>query len=391
METVTILRNAQLQLPGRTSRGDLLIVGDRIGGIGNFNAPSGPVELDLTGKTLAPGLVDLQVNGFAGVEVYEATPYALRRILQELPRTGCTSVLLTMISAPRKRYETLFDTLETIEAGQTSGARVLGLHLEGPYLNPAHAGAHPPTALRPPDPSEARELLDRSNGRIKIWTIAPELPGADALVKVLLERGVVVAAGHSALSYRQACDWFSHGVSFVTHLFNAMTPVHHRELGLAGAALLDDRVYFGLVVDGHHVSPPAVELAAGLAASRLVPVTDAVAAAGGMSSDDVLVGGIPARADEGVVRRVDGRLAGSSVTALETVRNLAAWGKLPTDAAFTAMSSRPADLLGRQDLGRLEVGALADFLVLDDGGRLCETWIGGRRVYANDAECSSLS
>jgi N-acetylglucosamine-6-phosphate deacetylase len=384
VEAVTVLRDAQLRLPGRTSRGDLLIVGDRIRAIGSFSAPPGPVEIDMAGKTVAPGLVDLQVNGFAGVEVYEATPYALRRILCELPRSGCTSVLLTMISAPRARYEALLDALETIEAEQAPGARVLGLHLEGPYLNPARAGAHPITELRPPDPLEAQELLDRSNGRIKIWTIAPELPGADLLVEVLLEHGVHVAAGHSALSYRQALDWFSRGVSFVTHLFNAMTPVHHRELGLAGAALLDDRVHFGLVVDGHHVSPPAIELAAALAAPRLIAVTDAVAAAGMTLSGDILVGGVPGHADEGVVRRADGLLAGSSVTALETVRNLAEWGKLSFDAALSAMSSRPANLLGRKDLGRLEIGALADFLVLDDRERLCETWIGGRPVYASD-------
>lgn len=387
METVTVLRNAQLQLPDRTCRGDLLIIGNRIGGVGSFDVPAGSAGVDLAGKTVAPGLVDLQLNGFAGVEVYEATPEALQAIVEELPRTGCTSVLLTMISAPRARYDALFDALETLENEPASGARVLGLHLEGPYLNRAHAGAHPPAELRPPDLGEARDLLDRADGRIKMWTIAPELPGSDALIELLLERGVVVAAGHSALTYAQARTCFGRGVSFVTHLFNAMTPFHHREIGLPGAALFDSRVHFGLVADGHHVSPSAVKLVTALAASRLILVTDAVAAAG-MSNGDFLVGGIPGRLDAGVVRRPDGRLAGSSITALESVRNLADWGELSMADVLVAMSARPADILDRPDLGRLEAGALADLLVLDGEDELCETWIDGRRVFAGETAWS---
>jgi N-acetylglucosamine-6-phosphate deacetylase len=384
VERVAVLRNVWFDPPGAGRLGDLLVAGDRIGATGRVDAPAGAVELDLAGATLAPGLVDLQVNGFAGAEVYEATADALRTIVRELPRAGCTSAVLTMVSAPRGRYEALFDALEVIESAESAGARVLGLHLEGPYLNPAHAGAHPPEALRLPDAGEVRELLDRAGGRIKLWTIAPELRGSAAVVELLLERGVVVAAGHSALSYEEARGWFARGVSFVTHLFNAMAPFHHREPGLAGAALLDERVRFGLVADGHHLSSATVRLAAALAAPRLVLVTDAVAAAG-TADGEFLVAGLPGRAEEGAVRRADGRLAGSAVTALEAVGNLAAWGGLSSAEAFDAMSRHPADVLRRPDLGRLEPGALADFLVLDGGGELCETWVGGSRVHTREA------
>jgi N-acetylglucosamine-6-phosphate deacetylase len=370
--------------PGAGLRGDLHIAGDRIAGVGNVQAPPASIELDLAGATLVPGLVDLQLNGFAGVEVYEATPEALRTIVRELPRTGCTSALLTMISAPRERYEALFDALEAIESEATAGARVLGLHLEGPYLNPARAGAHPPEALRLPDPDEVRELLEQAAGRIKLWTIAPELPGSDAVVELLLEAGVVVSAGHSALSYDEAREWFERGISFVTHLFNSMAPFHHREPGLAGAALLDDRVRFGLIVDGDHLSPATVRLAALLAAPRLVLVTDAVAAAGA-SNGELLVAGLPGRAEDGAVRRADGRLAGSTATALTSVANLAAWSGLSFAEAFDAMARRPAEVLGRRDLGRLELGALADFLVLGEDGEPRETWVGGSPVFASDA------
>jgi N-acetylglucosamine-6-phosphate deacetylase len=383
VERSVVIRNAVLGPPGAGRPGDLYIVGDRIGGVGEVQAPPTSIQLDMAGASLVPGLVDLQVNGFAGVEVYEATPEALRTIVRELPRTGCTSVLLTMISASPERYVALLEALEAIESEAVLGARVLGAHLEGPYLNPARAGAHPPQALRLPDPGEVRDLLERAGGRIRLWTIAPELPGSDAIVEPLLEEGVVVSAGHSTLSYAEAREWFDRGVSFVTHLFNAMAPFHHREPGLPGAALLDDRVRFGLIADGDHLSPATVRLVAALAASRLVLVTDAVAAAGAPDGE-LLVAGLPGRAEDGTVRRADGRLAGSTATALACVANLAAWGGLSAADAFDAMTRRPADVLGHSDLGRLEPGALADFLVLGEDGELRETWVGGSRVYANE-------
>jgi N-acetylglucosamine-6-phosphate deacetylase len=383
MEDAAILRDATLHLESGICRGDILIVGERIEAIGEFDAPSGARERDLGGRAVIPGLVDLQLNGFAGFEVQEAKPQALRTIVRELARGGCTSVLLTMISAPRERYERLGEALATM--GQPEdGARVLGVHLEGPFLNPRYTGAHSPDLLRQPSAADAEELLEVMSGLVRLWTLAPELPGAAELIELLRSRGIVVAAGHSALSYDAALEWFRRGVALVTHLFNAMTPLHHRAPGLAAAALLDGHVRFSLIADGYHIDPACVRLAVRLGAERLILVTDAGGAA---SMPDGLyeVGGEPAQSENGAVRRPDGRLAGSALTALQALQNVCAWTGLSLSEALPAMTTRPADLLGRSDIGRLVPGAFADLVVLDDDGELLETQIGGKTVCLREA------
>lgn len=373
------LRDARILTPDGWLEGDLLLEGERIRAVGRVGGVSAKQDRGLSGALVLPGLIDLQVNGLGGEEVFGAPRSRLRRILGAAPATGCTGLLLTLVSAPRQIYEQLFRELAGLE--EAGGARLLGIHLEGPYVNPEYRGAHPAAFVRPPDVEEARWLLQASGGSVRLWTLAPELPGAGALVELLLEQGVVTAAGHSGLGAEAARDWLDDGVRLVTHLFNAMPRLHHRHPGLAGAALAHPSIHFTLIADGHHVHPDLVRLAARLGEDRLVLITDATAAAAAPPGAYTLAG-CRVISRDGRVELPGGRLAGSSLTALHAVRNLASWLGWPLEAAWLAMSERPAALLGREDLGRLVEGALADFVVLDSRGELHETWVGGRRVEA---------
>jgi N-acetylglucosamine-6-phosphate deacetylase len=372
------LRNARLATPASVVEGDLLITGDRIEGVERIRAGPHTIDRDLEGGLVAPGLIDLQVNGLAGAEVYAATGDVLRVMARHAPSMGCTSFLATMMSAPRALYTKLFSAYA--EMPQTTGARMLGIHLEGPYLNPSWRGAHSPEAVRNPSAEEVDGLLGEGDGAVKLWTLAPELPGADDVIDRLIEKNVRVAIGHSAASFSEANRWFDGGVGLVTHLFNAMPAFHHRDPGLVAATLLHPAIYFSVIVDGIHVDPPALDLAYRLGPSRLTLITDATAAAGA-TAGRCTVAGREVVVEDGAPRLPDGRLAGSALEALQGVRNLAQWTDASLVDALAAMAARPADILGLHDVGRLAEGAFADLLLLDDDGRLLETWVGGRTVH----------
>lgn len=383
MDIPLILRDATLYLESGAQRGDMLVVGERIAAVGDVRAPSGSRERNLQGREVLPGLVDLQVNGCAGSEVYEASMEALRSILRALPRFGCTSVLPTMVSASEERYQHLGEALAGLRESR-DGARVLGVHLEGPYLSPSYPGAHRPDVLRQPDVRHAEALLDALGALVRVWTIAPELRGGAELIDLLISRSVVVAAGHSALSFEESPECFKRGVTLVTHLFNAMAPLHHRAPGLAAAALLDPSVRCSLIADGYHVHPAVVRLASQLASDRMILVTDAVSAAGCPDGMYELAGQLVKR-EGGTVRTRDGVLAGSTLTALQALKNFSNWLGVALVDALPVMTTRPADLIGRTDVGRLAEGAYADFLVLDTNGDLLETHVGGECVWEKQA------
>jgi N-acetylglucosamine-6-phosphate deacetylase len=311
--------------------------------------------------------------------VYGATAEVMGAIARHAPSMGCTAFLPTMMSAPRGLYTKLFAAYE--EMSQPAGARLLGLHLEGPYLNASWRGAHSPEAVKNPSAGEVDRLLGEGAGAVKLWTLAPELPGADDVVERLIERNVRVAIGHSAVSFAEANRSFDSGVALVTHLFNAMPVFHHRDPGLVGATLLHPAVHFSVIADGIHADPPAVELAYRLGPSRLTLITDATAAAGAPVGGRCMVAGREVTVEDGAPRLPDGQLAGSALEALQAVRNLARWTGASLVDALAAMTARPADVLGLHDVGRLAEGAFADMLLLDDEGQLLETWVGGREVY----------
>ncbi len=322
--------------------------------------------------TALPGLVDLQVNGIAGVDFLDASTADYGRAGEALLAAGVTAFQPTLITAPE---ETLAACLAELRGLGDVGPQMLGVHLEGPFLSPAQLGAHPPAHRRDPDLRLLRRLL--AAGPVSQVTLAPELPGALALVAELAGSGVTVSCGHSDADAAAAGAAFDRGARAVTHLFNAMRPLRPRDPGIAGVALAREDVVVQLIVDGHHLAAETVLLAWRAAAGRLALVSDSVAAAA-MPEGRYRLGDVDVVSQGGAVRRADdGRLAGSLLTMLEAVRNLHRLG-VPLARAAHAGSAVPARLAGRPELGRLEPGARADVLVVDDGLEPLRVLVGGR-------------
>lgn len=349
---------------------------ERIVAVG-LGHPRVPVDLDLGDALVAPGFVDLQVNGTGAVDFAEADVDGWLRALAALGAGGATACCPTLVSAPLDRYD---DRL-AVAARAAAAAReaglpaVLGVHLEGPFLGGA-PGAHPVELLRPADPAWLEGLLTRHPDLVRIVTLAPEAdPDLDA-VRLLVDAGVVVALGHSTATYEQARAAAAAGASLVTHLFNGMGPLHHRAPGLAGAALDDDRLTPTLIADGVHVHPALLRLAFARKESVCL-VTDAVAVGGGGSP------GLVAR--DGAAWLDDGTLAGSLLTMAGAVRHATELG-LTTGRAVALASRLPARALGLGDRGVLRAGARADLVALDpETLDVRGVWVGGRRLTTDGA------
>ena len=326
------------------------------------------------GGIAAPGFVDLQVNGFGGIDFASADADGYRRAGEALLDTGVTSYQPTLITAPE---DELLAALGEVPAGD-SGPRILGVHLEGPFLSPARMGAHPPTARRDPDRALLERLLDA--GPVTYVTLAPELPGALELIAVLQEREIVVSCGHTDATAAEAGAAFDVGVRTVTHLFNAMRPLGHREPGIAGAALVRDDVVVQVILDGHHLAAETAQLILRAAPGRTALVTDAIAAAGTDARESRL-SGVEVEIRDGAARRPDGVLAGSVLTMIEAVRNLHAFG-VPLVDAVAAATSVPARAARRPELGVLRQGGEADLVVLDDRLELTLVLRAGRERLA---------
>jgi N-acetylglucosamine-6-phosphate deacetylase len=308
-----------------------------------------------------PGLVDLQVNGFAGVDFLTADVEEHRRAGEALARTGVLAYQPTLItSAPEQTVAAIGMADKARAAGH--GARILGVHLEGPFLSPDKAGTHPVDLLRAPDAELLRQLL--AAGPVTQVTLAPELPGALDLVDLCVRAGVLVSCGHSNATAPQAHAAFDRGARLVTHLFDAMRPFTHRDPGIAGAALTRDDVTLGLIADPSHLSPEAVRLAFLAAPGRVALVTDALAA-GGCADGHFHLGEVEFDVSEGVARRDDGTLVGTTTTLIEAIRHACASG-IALEMAVNAATSTPAAFFPDSDIGLLHPGARADILVLDD-------------------------
>lgn len=332
------------------------------------------------GRIAAPGYVDMQVNGFAGVDVMTADEDGIALISRALAAHGVTSWVPTLITAAEDSTTRALGVLgRLLSSGVGESPRTavpLGVHLEGPFLSPRRLGTHPAQHRRDPD----RELLARWRRAAPVVavTLAPELPGALEMVRELSRDGVLVSLGHSDATAEQAHAGFDAGARTVTHLFNAMSPLHHRAPGMPGAALGRPDVVVQLVVDGHHLAPDAVRTAWAAARGRVVLVTDATAAAGRADGSYALAG-VEVEVRGGAVRNAAGALAGSALTLDAAVRNVCELGADPVDA-LVAVSETPARLLGRSDVGTLAPGWRADLVVLDDDLTVRDVLVGGRPV-----------
>jgi N-acetylglucosamine-6-phosphate deacetylase len=351
---------------GRLLPGDVSVADGQVVAVGLPPAPGG--------RIVAAGLVDIQVNGFAGVDVMGADPDGLHHLGRALLRHGVTAWVPTLITASGADTRQALERFAAARARWPSDAAApLGIHLEGPYLSPRRLGTHPPEHRRDPDLAELTGW--RRIAPVVAVTLAPELPGGLEAVGALSADGVLVSLGHSDATAAEAHAAFDAGARTVTHVFNAMSPLHHRAPGLPGVALARPDVVVQMVVDGHHLDPDVVRIVWAAAPGRVVLVTDAVAAAG-LSDGSYDLAGVPVEVNDGVVRNSAGVLAGSALTLADAVRNASELGIEPA-AALTAVTATPAALHRRPDLGVLRPGSRADLVIFDQHLQLERTLIGG--------------
>ncbi|MGI9008505.1 MAG: N-acetylglucosamine-6-phosphate deacetylase [Streptosporangiaceae bacterium] len=349
--------------------------------IGAGPPPSRP-DRELPDGYLLPGLVDLQVNGYFGVELGDAEPDGWATVARRLPQTGTTAFLPTLITGPIPQTVAALRRAAGFVPGLAGGARVLGIHLEGPFISPDRRGAHNPAWITTPDHDAIEALLSAGAGLVRVLTLAPEVDGATAAIKQLTGAGVLVSIGHSDATAAQVSGAAGLGARMVTHLFNAQRPLHHREPGVVGQALTDRRLTSGLIADLHHVAGPAAALAFAAAPGRIFLVTDAAACAGRPAGRYILGGQPIELADTNGTPpvRENGTLAGSALRMDAAVANMVAVGVSLADAVAAA-TRVPADLIARPDLGRLATGAAADLTWLNDEFRTQATWVAGQPAY----------
>lgn len=358
---------AKALVGGEWVDGDVEVLDGRVAAVG-IGAPGGS-------KLAVPGFVDLQVNGYAGVDFSAPGEDGYARAGAALLADGVTAFQPTLVTAPTEETVGSLAALSTAAADDDRRMpQIIGAHLEGPFLSRERAGAHDRAALRDPDQARLQRLLDA--GPVSQVTLAPELPGALELIEAVVGRGITVACGHTEADAAAAHAAFDRGASAVTHLFNAMRRPEHRDPGIAYAALGREDVFITLIVDGHHLADDTVRTAARAAGYRLVLISDAVAAAAAPDGDYTLGGRVAINSADGVVRNAAGSLAGSTLTMLGAVRNLHALG-VPLDAALTAATEAPALMARRPDLARTRPGARADLLVLDDALELDQVLLAG--------------
>jgi N-acetylglucosamine-6-phosphate deacetylase len=387
MEITFAIRNVQLLEDGQAIPDALLIV-DR--GRIRYAGPQkdAPVYGDLPSVDgqngyVAPGLIDLQFNGGYGQD-FTANPAALLEAAKRLPETGVTAFLPTFITSALEAYPAMLQAVAAAREFQAqnpgSGARILGAHIEGPFLCPARKGAHLEAYFCDPLPAALDWL--RPLQAVRLLTLAPERPGALEAIRTLTARGILVSIGHSDAGMEETLAAMRAGARYATHLYNAMGGMQHRDPGLVGTLLTSDEVVCGLIVDGVHVHPRMVRLAYRcLGARRITLVTDAMAAMG-MPPGEYAIGGQAVTVDETSARLADGTLAGSILRMDEAVRNMIAFSGCTPAEAVRMASATPAEALGMAaEAGRLQPGRRADLVLLGANLKVQGTFIDGRRVY----------
>ncbi len=374
MEPYAVL--GRLALGGLLTDGAVIVTGDRITEVRRSPRRGDLPDRVFEADVVAPGLIDLQVNGGFGVEGGQDAG-AIRHLAARLPETGVTAFLPTVISSPADDYPAVFAAFE--RARDEVGAVQLGVHLEGPFLAPERHGAHRKDVIEAADDPLFEAMLAADG--VWLMTLAPERAGARDRIRRLRHRDIVVSLGHTDATFDLFTAGVDAGATMATHLFNAMSPFAHRASGAVGAALIDDRVTVGLIADGVHCHPVSLRLAvAAKGIERIALVTDAMAAAG-MPPGRYALGGRPVVVDEEAVRLEDGTLAGSILTLDQAVRNIVRWTGVGPAAAIRMASEIPAAVLGLGRKGSLGAGRDADIVLFGDDLRVLATIVGGQFAF----------
>ena len=362
---------------------NLTIRGGRIAAINEEITDPGQPTLDASGCTLLPGFIDLHVHGGAGHDTMDATPTALAAMAAFFAQHGVTAFLPTTMTAPHEDIRNAVAAVGGLSAQPPTGARMLGVHVEGPYISPVYPGAQPPSFIRPPDLAEFAELLRA--GPVRMITLAPEVAGADDLIAAAQAAGVIAVWGHTNATYEECVRAAGLGMTQATHTYNAMSPLHHRKPGALGATLLLDTIYAQLIADNIHVHPGAMALLArGKGVERTVLITDAMRAAG-LPDGNYELGGQEVTVQNGACRLADGTLAGSILTMDQALVNFLAATGLGLASAWPVTSRTPAHALGlAHEFGSLALGYHGDLVLLDADLAVVATVVGGQVVYLRD-------
>jgi N-acetylglucosamine-6-phosphate deacetylase len=374
------LTNATLVDADGLRPGALGVADGRIAAVGPNVAPQGDV-IDLAGAIVCPGFIDVHTHGGGGYALHTTDPAEIRGYADWAPATGATAFLAGVVGVPGGPPLAQIAAVRAAAEVPGPGAAILGIHLEGPYISPRRRGAHPVAWLRTPDPAETEQILAQAGPWLRLVTLAPELPGAEALTRRLVAAGVTVSVGHTDATYDQVREALPWGFTHATHCCNAMRPLGHREPGPLGAILEAPQVQGELIADGVHVHPAMLRLVIGaLGAERTVLVSDALRGAG-MAAGSFEFGGQTVHIAAGAARLPDGTLSGSILTLDQALRNLVhdlAMALPDAVAMLTRNPARAAGVAARK--GLLRPGYDADLLVFDAALRLQATYCRGVRT-----------
>ncbi|MGA3036251.1 MAG: N-acetylglucosamine-6-phosphate deacetylase [Vulcanimicrobiaceae bacterium] len=338
--------------------------------------PHGPSDVEVAPEaTIAPGMIDVHTNGAEDVLFNRDQGSAVEVAARSYVKQGVTGFVAGIITAPWESMlhaaSEICESANQLEEQGGIGARCLGIHFEGPFLNPKFRRVHRGDWVLRPSVERAREMIDASHGALVMVTLAPEIEGAEEVARFLFDQGIVCAAGHTAAKYREGMLAIGLGFRTLTHAFNAMPPLDHRDPSLLVAFMQEPRTTVQLICDGYHVAPPMVDLLYRTVGERLV-----------LATDNMPPSGSGYRIDGGVVRSEDGTIAGSALRCDQAVRNLMSYADLPFERAIVNASAAPARLLGlERDLGTIAEGKRADFAVWDEELRVVATVVGGTPVY----------
>ncbi len=337
--------------------------------------------LDAKGRTIAPGFIDVHIQGAGGADILDATPDALKTISQTSARFGATSFLATTVFNPKQDNDHL--ALVAEYAGRDlGGANLLGIHLEGPFISPQKKGMILPECIRAPSLKLLQKIQDVTKDQLKMMTIAPELPGNIGIIQHLVDSDIIASFGHSNATYEQTLDGFDAGISHVTHLFNAMPPLHHRSPGPLLAIFQTKAVTTQLICDGVHIHPSVLRFAFGLLGpTRVIPITDGMQAIG-LPDGKYFYNGIEYEARNGTARYKDGTLIGTALGLSQLLQKLVTLTDCRPDIAIRTVTENPARLLGiEKRKGSIAPGKDADLVLLEHDCSVHTTIVGGKIVY----------
>lgn len=337
--------------------------------------------LDFGPAYICPGFIDLHVHGSGGSDVMDGTGESLDTISRSLAGGGTTAFLATTMSAPFEKLAEVIRVVREASKKEAVGARILGVHLEGPFLNPEQKGAQRLEYLRMPSLQEVKEYVNIGAGTVKMMTLAPELPGSKQVIEYLKSGGIVVSLGHSQATVKEVSEASNSGLGHATHTFNAMGRLQHREVGTAGAVLGLDDITADIIPDGVHIAPIVIKiLLKAKGAANVCAITDCIRA-GGLGEGVFELGGQTVFVKKGVARLVDGTLSGSVVSMNEGIKVLVTQVGLSLSEAVRLASENPARVLGLKSKGALRSGMDADITVLDKEFKVIMTVVEGKIIF----------